>query len=57
MSFFDDLETRSADQRANDLAVALPAQIANAKKLTWFLILWKTRCRILRTIWACLRML
>ena len=33
MSFFDDLETRSADQRASDLAVALPAQIANAQKL------------------------
>lgn len=33
MSFFDDLETRSADQRANDLAMALPAQIANAQKL------------------------
>lgn len=33
MSFFDDLETRSADQRANDLALALPAQIENAQKL------------------------
>ncbi len=33
MSFFDDLETRSADQRANDLAMALPAQIANAQNL------------------------
>jgi phenylacetate-CoA ligase len=33
MSFFDDLETRSADQRASDLALALPAQIANAQKL------------------------
>ena len=33
MSFFDDLETRSADQRANELALALPAQIANAQKL------------------------
>ena len=33
MSFFYDLETRSADQRASDLAVALPAQIANAQKL------------------------
>lgn len=33
MSFFDDLETRSADQRANDLSMALPAQIANAQKL------------------------
>jgi len=34
MSFFDDLETRSADQRANDLALALPAQIANAQKIS-----------------------
>ena len=34
MSFFDDLETRSADQRASDLALALPAQIANAQKLS-----------------------
>jgi phenylacetate-CoA ligase len=33
MSFFNDLETRSADQRANDLALALPAQIATAQKL------------------------
>ena len=33
MSFFDDLETRSADQRANDLSMALPAQIANAQNL------------------------
>ncbi|MFC2966628.1 phenylacetate--CoA ligase family protein [Acidimangrovimonas pyrenivorans] len=29
--YFDDLETRSADQRAADLARALPAQIARAK--------------------------
>ncbi|RVU36502.1 phenylacetate--CoA ligase family protein [Hwanghaeella grinnelliae] len=29
--FFDALETRSADQRATDLATALPAQIAHAK--------------------------
>ena len=36
MSFFDDLETRSADQRANDLAMALPAQVANAQKLRGF---------------------
>ena len=36
MSFFDDLETRSADQRANDLALALPAQIANAQKLSGY---------------------
>ncbi len=32
MRFFDDLETRSADQRANDLAQALPIQIAHARK-------------------------
>ena len=36
MSFFDDLETRSADQRANDLGLALPAQIANAQKLSGY---------------------
>ena len=36
MSFFDDLETRSADQRDNDLALALPAQIANAQKLSGY---------------------
>jgi phenylacetate-CoA ligase len=36
MSFFDDLETRSADQRANDLALDLPAQIANAQKLSGY---------------------
>jgi phenylacetate-CoA ligase len=36
MSFFDDLETRSADQRANDLAMVLPAQIANAQKLSGY---------------------
>ena len=36
MSFFDDLETRNADQRANDLALALPAQIANAQKLSGY---------------------
>ena len=34
MSFYDELETRSADQRANDLALALPAQVANAQKLS-----------------------
>ena len=33
MSFFDDLETRSADQRSSALAMALPAQITNAQKL------------------------
>ena len=31
MTYFDDLETRSADARAVDLAQALPRQIANAK--------------------------
>lgn len=31
-AFYDELETRSADQRAADLAEALPAQIANAVK-------------------------
>jgi len=36
MSFFDDLETRSADQRASDLVLALPAQIANAQKLSGY---------------------
>lgn len=30
-AFFDTLETRSADQRASDLAQALPKQIANAQ--------------------------
>lgn len=30
--FYDSLETRSEDQRANDLAQDLPQQIANAKK-------------------------
>ncbi|GHA51106.1 AMP-dependent synthetase [Amylibacter ulvae] len=29
--YFDALETRTADQRANDLAIALPAQIARAQ--------------------------
>lgn len=33
MAFFDDLETRSADQRAADLALALPKQIGQAQKL------------------------
>lgn len=33
MTHFDDLETRSSDQRAQDLAVALPAQIARAQAL------------------------
>ena len=33
MCFFDDLETRSEDQRAHDIALALPAQIENAQKL------------------------
>jgi phenylacetate-CoA ligase len=31
-TFYDELETRSADQRAADLATALPRQIANAQK-------------------------
>ncbi len=31
--FYDDLETRSADQRAADIAVSLPQQIARAKAL------------------------
>ena len=31
MSFFDILETRSADERAADIAKALPEQIARAK--------------------------
>ena len=31
MTYFDTLETRSDDQRANDLAAALPAQIALAQ--------------------------
>ena len=31
-AFYDDLETRSADQRVADLAKALPAQVANAVK-------------------------
>jgi phenylacetate-CoA ligase len=30
-AYFDDLETRSADARATDLAKALPAQVAHAK--------------------------
>ena len=30
-TFYDELETRSADQRAADLATALPRQIANAQ--------------------------
>ena len=31
--FYDDLETRTADQRASDIAVSLPQQIARAKTL------------------------
>ncbi|MEX0285318.1 MAG: phenylacetate--CoA ligase family protein [Paracoccaceae bacterium] len=34
--FFDDLETRSADARASDLATVLPAQIARAKGLAGY---------------------
>ena len=36
MSNFDDLETRSADARADDLAAALPAQIARAQELSGY---------------------
>lgn len=36
MTHFDALETRSATQRAADLAVALPAQIARAQALTGY---------------------
>lgn len=36
MTYFDDLETRSADERAADLAQALPRQIANAKSAPGF---------------------
>lgn len=36
MSNFDDLETRSADARAADLAAALPAQIARAQGLSGY---------------------
>jgi phenylacetate-CoA ligase len=36
MTHFDDLETRSLDQRAQDLAVALPAQIARAQALSGY---------------------
>jgi len=34
MSFFDNLETRSADERASELARMLPAQIARARNVT-----------------------
>jgi len=36
MSFFDNLETRSEDERVSELARALPAQIARAKNTTGF---------------------
>ncbi|MCL6282305.1 phenylacetate--CoA ligase family protein [Ruegeria sp. 2012CJ41-6] len=36
MTHFDDLETRSADQRAADLARALPQQIAHAQKASGY---------------------
>lgn len=36
MSFFDQLETRSADERAADLAAALPAQITRAQGLAGY---------------------
>ncbi|MCL4128210.1 UNVERIFIED_CONTAM: hypothetical protein GTU68_050986 [Idotea baltica] len=35
-SFYDELETRSADQRAEDLARVLPLQIARAQTLTGY---------------------
>lgn len=34
--FYDALETRSADQRASDLATALPAQVAHARSNTGY---------------------
>ena len=36
MTHFDSLETRSADDRARDLAKALPAQIARAQALAGY---------------------
>ena len=36
MTFFDQLETRSIDQRASDIAAALPKQIARAKALAGY---------------------
>ncbi len=36
MTFFDHLETRSVDQRAADIAAALPQQIARAKALAGY---------------------
>ncbi len=36
MTFYDDLETRSADQRAKDLATALPDQIARAQRMAGY---------------------
>jgi phenylacetate-CoA ligase len=36
MTFFDQLETRSVDQRATDIAAALPQQIARAKALAGY---------------------
>ena len=36
MSYFDDLEVRSADKRAADLALVLPQQIARAKALAGY---------------------
>lgn len=36
MTHFDDLETRSSEQRAQDLAAALPAQIARAQALSGY---------------------
>ena len=36
MTYFDKLETRSADARAADLAKALPEQVARAKSAAGF---------------------
>ena len=36
MSFYDDLETRSADQRARDLSVALPDLVARAQRMAGY---------------------
>ena len=35
--YFDALETRTADQRANDLSMALPQQIAPPSRFSWIL--------------------
>ncbi len=36
MKFYDDLETRSADQRAKDLSTALPDLIARAQRMAGY---------------------